>query len=81
LPIGGVKEKVLGAYRAGIREIILPKRNEHDLVEIPQTLRRHLKIHLIERIEQALDLVLGPPPPKEPRRAPRVIPRRDRDEE
>ncbi|MBO9317248.1 MAG: endopeptidase La, partial [Chloroflexus sp.] len=76
LPIGGVKEKVLGAYRAGIREIILPKRNEHDLVEIPQTLRRHLKIHLIERIEQALDLVLGPPPPKEPRRAPRVIPRR-----
>ncbi|WP_322822494.1 endopeptidase La [Chloroflexus sp.] len=79
LPIGGVKEKVLGAYRAGIRQIILPRRNEHDLVEIPVALRRQLTIHLIERIEQALELVLGPPPPKEPRRAPRVIPCRDED--
>lgn len=81
LPIGGVKEKVLGAYRAGIRQIILPKRNEHDLAEIPAVLRRQLTIHLIERIEQALDLVLGPPPPKEPRRAPRVIPRRIDDDD
>lgn len=81
LPIGGVKEKVLGAYRAGIRQIILPKRNEHDLAEIPAVLRRQLTIHLIERIEQALELVLGPPPPKEPRRAPRVIPRRFDDDD
>lgn len=68
LPIGGVKEKVLGAYRAGLRQVILPDKNRRDLNEIPTTVRGKLQFHFVERIDQVLELLLGPPPPKEPRR-------------
>ncbi len=53
LPVGGIKEKVLAAHRAGIKEIILPKRNEADLSEIPESVRRALKFHLINNLSQA----------------------------
>lgn len=53
LPVGGVKEKVLGAYRAGIRKIILPKDNEKDLNEIPESVRDKIDIRLIENVEEA----------------------------
>jgi len=54
LPIGGVKEKVLGAYRAGIRKVILPKANEKDLKDIPESVLRHIEVKLIENVEEAL---------------------------
>ncbi len=58
LPIGGVKEKVLGAVRAGIREIILPKENEADLDDLPQDVRRSLTVHLVEELGDVLSLAL-----------------------
>jgi ATP-dependent Lon protease len=58
LPIGGVKEKVLGAVRAGIREIILPKENEPDLEDLPEDVRRSLEVHLVEDLGEVLSLAL-----------------------
>ena len=49
LPIGGVKEKVLAAHRAGLKNIILPKDNEKDLADIPKNVLDSLKIHLVVR--------------------------------
>jgi ATP-dependent Lon protease len=54
LPVGGIKEKVLAAHRAGIRRIILPKANEKDLKEVPQEVRNELTFILAERIEEVL---------------------------
>jgi ATP-dependent Lon protease len=67
-PVGGIKEKVLAAHRAGIRRIILPARNEGDIEEIPEDVRRELEIVLVTRIGEAIDaalekLVANPPPP------------------
>ncbi len=59
LPIGGVKEKVLAAHRAGMKEIILPSKNEGDLEEIPAKLRSELTFYLVDRVEQVLNLALG----------------------
>ncbi|RIH81385.1 Lon protease 1 [Meiothermus luteus] len=58
LPIGGVREKVLGARRAGIREVILPKRNQPDLSDIPPYLRQSLQFNFAEHLDQALDWAL-----------------------
>jgi ATP-dependent Lon protease len=58
LPVGGIKEKVLAARRAGIRKIILPKANEHDLQKLPENVRRELEIVLVERIEEALQTAI-----------------------
>jgi len=60
LAIGGLKEKVLAAHRAGIKKFILPKSNEKDLVEIPAQIRRNIKFILVERIEQVFEHALGP---------------------
>ena len=49
LPIGGVKEKVLGAHRAGITHIILPKENEADIEDVPEEVRKELTFHPVER--------------------------------
>lgn len=54
LPVGGIKEKVLAAHRAGIKRIILPKANEKDLKDVPQEVREELKFILVERIEEVL---------------------------
>lgn len=59
LPVGGIKEKVIAAARAGMSEVILPKRNEGDLEEIPDNLKESLTFHLVERVEEALKLTLG----------------------
>jgi ATP-dependent Lon protease len=64
LPIGGVKEKVLGAYRAGVRQLILPKKNQRDLVEIPPAVRQKLEFSFVSQIEEVLAIALGPPPEK-----------------
>ncbi|MEA1991555.1 MAG: endopeptidase La [Thermodesulfobacteriota bacterium] len=57
LPVGGIKEKVLGAHRAGIKEIILPKRNARDLDEIPSQVRETMKFHLISKADEAVNVV------------------------
>jgi ATP-dependent Lon protease len=67
-PVGGIKEKVLAAYRAGIRRIILPLRNEADVENIPEDVRKDLQIVFVSRISEVVDsalemLVANPPPP------------------
>jgi ATP-dependent Lon protease len=61
LPVGGIKEKLLAAHRAGIREVLVPARNERDLEDIPKDIRGDLKVHLIKRVDEVLALVLEPP--------------------
>ena len=58
LPIGGLKEKVLGARRAGIKHIILPKANERDVEDIPLHLRASMRFHPCETVDQVLDTAL-----------------------
>ena len=60
LPIGGVKEKVLGAVRAGISTIILPADNENDLEDIPEEVRKTLTVHPVAELTQVLDAALLP---------------------
>jgi len=61
MPVGGIKEKVLAASRSGVKTIILPKKNEKDLHEIPPEIKEKLKFHFIERVDQALKIALLPP--------------------
>ncbi len=58
LPVGGIKEKVLGAYRAGIKTIILPAENKNDLKEIPKEAKKKLKFVLINNVEEALKVAV-----------------------
>ncbi len=62
LPVGGIKNKVLAAHRAGIREIILPAQNQEDLEEIPPSVRQELSFHPVERLDQALEIAFPPRP-------------------
>jgi ATP-dependent Lon protease len=70
-PVGGIKEKVLAAHRAGIRRVVLPAQNEGDVEHIPEEVRKELEIIFATRISDALDaaldkLVANPPPPLAP---------------
>ena len=58
LPIGGVKEKVLGANRAGIKEIILPKENEKDIDDVPEAVRKETKFHFVTNVNEVVEKVL-----------------------
>jgi ATP-dependent Lon protease len=62
LPIGGIKEKSLAALRAGINTVLLPKRNEKDLEDIPEPARKQLKFVFLENIDDALAAAFDPPP-------------------
>jgi ATP-dependent Lon protease len=60
LPVGGIKEKVLGAKRAGIREVILPSENEPNVQEdLPEEMLEGMKVHFVRTAEQALEIALG----------------------
>ena len=59
LEVGGIKEKVLAAHRAGIRTVCLPERNEKDLIDIPESVKKDLDIRIISRVEEALSLALA----------------------
>ncbi len=59
LPVGGIKEKVLAAVRAGIKEIVLPALNEKDVVEIPANVKEDIRFHLVQDIKEALALLLA----------------------
>lgn len=73
LPVGGVREKVLAAHRAGIKTVILPKRNVKDLVDVPKRARNELKIIPVEHVDQVLEIALVPAPEKtKPARAKRA---------
>jgi ATP-dependent Lon protease len=61
LPIGGVKDKVLGAHRAGMTTIILPKDNEKDLADIPKPVLDILELHLVESMDEVLKIALAEP--------------------
>jgi ATP-dependent Lon protease len=63
LPIGGVKEKVLAAHRAGVKNIVLPKDNEKDLADIPKNVLDVLNIYLIETMDEVLKIALAEPLP------------------
>ncbi len=76
LPIAGLKEKVLAARGAGIREVLLPKLNERDLMEIPEELRKGLEFSYVEHMKDVLSLALRPSPSR--RRAIESFPRRQR---
>src|SRR5207247_735336 len=60
LPIGGVKQKVLAAHRMGLTEVILPKRNEKDIDDVPQSVREKMTFHLASRVEEVLKYALEP---------------------
>ena len=70
LPIGGVREKVLAAHRAGLKTVILPEKNMKDLVELPKTAKSELKIIPVKHMDEVLEIALGkqvvskPPKPK-----------------
>ncbi len=59
LPIGGVKEKVLAALRAGIKTVMLPKRNEKDLEDVPAAAREKLEFVWLETVEDAVRCAMG----------------------
>jgi ATP-dependent Lon protease len=59
LPIGGVRQKVLAAYRSGLTEVVLPARNGPDLEDVPEEVREQMTFHLAERVEDVLGPVLG----------------------
>jgi ATP-dependent Lon protease len=77
LPVGGVKEKVLAARRGRIRQVLLPKQNEKDLVDIPKDALADMKIILVNDMQEVLDLVLLDGPPLGERRLDRL--REDRE--
>ena len=60
LPVGGIKMKILAAHRAGLSRVILPKRNEQDLDDLPDEVRSVLTFTPIDRIDEALDSMLFP---------------------
>jgi ATP-dependent Lon protease len=66
LPIGGVKEKVLGAHRAGIKHIILPKDNEADIEDIPEEVRKLLTFHTVSTLDEVFNIALMPAPKSTP---------------
>jgi ATP-dependent Lon protease len=61
LPIGGVKEKVLAAHRAGLKNIVLPKDNEKDLADIPKNVLDSLDIYMVETMDEVLKIALAEP--------------------
>jgi ATP-dependent Lon protease len=69
LPIGGLKEKALAAQRGGIRCVIAPERNEQDVDEIPEHLRKDLEFRFVATVEEALEVALQRRPVRRPPRA------------
>jgi ATP-dependent Lon protease len=63
LPVGGIKGKLFAASRAGIEHVVMPRRNEKDLIEVPDDVKNSLQIHLVDTIDEALLLTLDPAAP------------------
>jgi ATP-dependent Lon protease len=58
LPVGGIKEKVLAAHRAGLKTVVLPDRNQKDLVDVPDEIRRTLTFVPVKRVDELLATAL-----------------------
>ena len=63
LPVGGIKEKILAAHRAGVTNIILPRDNEKDLADIPKNVLDALDLHLVSTMDEVLKIALAGPLP------------------
>jgi ATP-dependent Lon protease len=74
LPIGGLKEKLLAALRAGIFEVILPRANEKDLSELPDNIKNSIKLHFVDTLDEVLALALESPLPAPSTEGAEVIP-------
>jgi ATP-dependent Lon protease len=74
LPIGGVKEKVLAAHRAGVTNIVLPRDNEKDLADIPKNVLDTLNVHMVSTMDEVLKIALAEPLPARTLAAPVVAP-------
>ncbi len=61
MPVGGIKEKVLAAHRAGLKTVILPRRNDADLEDLPEEVRSDLDFHLVDMMEEVLEIALEQP--------------------
>lgn len=61
LPVGGIREKVLAAHRAGLKKVLLPERNLKDLVDIPKKVRSDLEIIPVSHMDQVIEIALRPP--------------------
>lgn len=59
MPVGGIKEKVIAAHRAGIKRVVLPKQNEKDLQEVPETVKKDIQFYFVENISELLNYVFG----------------------
>jgi ATP-dependent Lon protease len=59
LPVGGIKEKVLAAHRAGIKTLVLPEKNRKDLLEVPDEVKNELTFHFARRLDDVLDITIG----------------------
>jgi ATP-dependent Lon protease len=80
MPVGGIKEKLLAAHRAGIKLVLIPDRNRRDLDDVPEDVKNDMEITLVSRLDEILPLVLLPPrshpasiPPPEPEDAPATL--------
>lgn len=58
MPVGGIKEKVMAAHRNGLKNVILPKKNEQDLEDVPEDLQKEITVHFVTNVEEALNLAL-----------------------
>ena len=85
LPIGGLREKVLAAHRAGLKVVLLPEKNMKDLVDVPKKVREDLKIIPLQHMDQVIELAISPEvvlePPRPRRRPEDQPPDQDSDEE
>ncbi len=64
LPIGGLKEKLLAAHRAGVFEVIIPAENKNDLAEVPENLKSSMKLHFVDQMDEVLKIALEGPLPE-----------------
>jgi ATP-dependent Lon protease len=72
LPIGGVKEKILAAHRAGVKNIVMPRDNEKDLADIPKNVLDTLDVHMVSTMDEVLRIALASPLPQHIAAAPVV---------
>jgi len=66
--VGGIKEKVLAANRAGVTTVILPKKNEKDLEEVPESVKKEMKFHFAQKMDEVIDLALCEEPKAQKKR-------------
>jgi ATP-dependent Lon protease len=67
LPVGGIKDKILAAHRAGLREVVLPAKNERDVEEVPAEIREELQLRYVNHADEVLQWMLERPPNRNPR--------------